>query len=246
MSIIRKTVFALVVLVTFSIVPKVSAHRPDVGNDTGVTTIPDPLTSYAYYRQFDGSEPIHVYAFHGKAGQFFHAGINIPKITGLKSYQVEMALLGPGLPSLEQGKPPESRSESEHLDHDHDHPSVSIPLPADLNLDGLGGVIVESQAGEDFFEPFTQTNYWGRQSIDLTLPESGKYTLLVWNSAGENGKYVLDTGTKEVFGTADILRFPIWWLNTRLYFEQGPQLIGFASLLAFGLIGMVVYRIRKR
>jgi hypothetical protein len=245
---IRKALFFLAFLVMCFLVPTVSAHRPDEGNDIGVTLIPDATTSYAYYRQFDRSELVHVYAIEEQAGQFFHAGINIPQIKGLESYQVEFALLGPGLPPLgvDLETSPETHLESELVGHDHNQTSGNIPLPADLKLDRLGGLIVESQESEDFFEPFTQTRYWGRQVLELNLPESGKYYLLVWNSAGDDGKYVLDTGTQEVFSPADILRFPVWWLNTRLYFEQGLGSISVASLLVFGILGIVVYRVHKK
>lgn len=250
MNMIQKTLFFLAFLATFFLVPSVSAHRPNEGNDTGVTLIPDATTSYAYYRQFDGSELVHVYAFEGQAGQLLHAGINIPQIKGLENYQVELALLGPGLPplgfGLDQKTSPETHSESELVRHDHKQTSGNIPIPGDLNLDRFGGLIVESQEGEDFLEPFTQTRYWGRQDLELNLPESGKYYLLVWNSDGDDGKYVLDTGTQEVFSPADILRFPVWWINTRLYFEQDLGLISVASLLVFGILGIVVYRVRKK
>ena len=89
---------------------------------------------------------------------------------------------------------------------------------------------------EGYSEPFTQTEYWGRQELDIDLPESGEYTLLVWNPDGQPGKYVLDTGREEVFGLSDVLRMPVWWVRARLYFEQGIVLallgLGFITALA--------------
>lgn len=244
---IRRFTFILGLLAMFFIVPVASAHRPEEGVDTGLTLIPDPNTSFAYYRQLDSAADVHTYTFEGQAGQFFHVGINIPQIRGLEDFHVTMALLGPGLPA--QGSSEQksaSHSHSDSADEHHEHGESSISLPAGFDALGYNGIIVENQVGEDFFEPFTQTRYWGRQQIDLDLPESGTYTLVIWNPEGEFGKYVLDTGTEEVFGPADLLRFPIWWLNTRLYFEQGPSLAGVASLLFFGIAGMVIYRVRKK
>ena len=237
------------IFLMFSIVPIASAHRPDEGNEAGVTAIPNPNTSFAYYRQIDSASPIHLYSFDGQAGGFFHAGINIPQLARLEDYQVSLALLGPGLPQLDESNESiesHSPTKAEPAAHEHETRSSILPLPAGYNLEQLGGLVLDSSPGEDFFEPFTQTRYWGRQVLELDLPETGKYYLLVWNPEGKEGKYVLDTGTKEVFGPGDLLRFPLWWLNTRLYFEQGPSLIGVASLLIFGIVGIVVYRARKK
>ena len=246
MIIFRRFTFILALLAMFFIVPVASAHRPEEGVDVGLTLIPDPTTSFAYYRQLDSSVDVHKYTFEGQAGQFFHAGINIPQISGLEDFRVTMALLGPGLPVLDSSEQDSaSHSHSDSTDQYHEHNESTITLPDVFNTDGYNGMIIENLPGEDFFEPFTQTHYWGRQQIDLHLPQSGTYKLVIWNLEGELGKYVLDTGTKEVFGPTDLLRFPIWWLNTRLYFEQGPSLVGVTSLLFFGIAGMVVYRVRK-
>jgi hypothetical protein len=247
MLIIRRFTFFLGLLAMFFIVPSAFAHRPEQGAQSGATFIPDPSTSFAYYRQLDGTQNAHAYTFEGQADQFFHAGINIPQISGLEDYQVAMALLGPGLPALSDSEMDStSHSQLGSTGRHHQHIESTISLPEKFTTLADGGIILASQAGEDFFEPFTQTRYWGRQQLDLTLPESGTYTLVIWNPEGQTGKYVLDTGTEEVFGPTDLFRFPIWWLNTRLYFEQGPSLIGAASLLFFGIAGMVVYRVRKK
>lgn len=233
----------------FFIVPAASAHRPEEGNEAGNTVIPDANTSFAYYRQIDSTSPIHFYSFEGQAGQFFHAGINIPQIQGLEDYQVSLALLGPGLPNLEVNEKDfefNSHNEPDLPENPHGETFTDIPLPAELSEHQLGGLIVEGKLGEDFFEPFTQTSYWGRQELDLDLPETGKYYLIVWNPEGKEGKYVLDTGTREVFGPTDLFRFPIWWLNTRLYFEQGPSLALAGSFIFFGMVGIVIYRVRKK
>jgi hypothetical protein len=244
---VRRLVLILGLLAMFFVVPVASAHRPEEGVDAGSTLIPDPTTSFAYYRQLDNPVDVHTYTFEGQVDQFFHAGINIPQIRGLGEFRVTLALLGPGFPEIsssEQESAPHSHSDSG--DEHHEHGESIASLPDGFALLGNNGIIIENQAGEDFFEPFTQTRYWGRQQIDLNLPESGTYTLVIWNPDGESGKYVLDTGTEEVFGPADLLRFPIWWFNTRLYFEQGPSLAGAASVLFFGIAGMVAYRVRKK
>jgi hypothetical protein len=180
-------------------------------------------------------------------GRRFHAGINIPQLERLEGYGVSLALLGPGLPSV-TGEGEHSRTADDAHNHGaavHENGLELSSLVAGLALEVDGGLLVETETSEDFFEPFTQTRYWGRQTIDLELPSSGKYYLVVWQPEGETGKYVLDTGRDEVFGLADFVRFPIWWINTRVYFEQTPQLVGGSVLLMAGAAALVVYRRRR-
>jgi hypothetical protein len=230
----------------FVAVPDVHAHRPEPGSAAGITRIPDPTTSYAYYRQLRAPDEIHVYQVEVEAGQFFHAGINVPQIEGLEDYGVTLALIGPGLPRLAQDQVPFHTVDAAKGHGESSHRDAPLPdaLLADLQSGASGGLVVESVASEEFYEPFTQTRYWGRQRLDLELPTGGIYYLLVWNPDGASGKYVLDTGAQEVFGPADLLRFPLWWLQTRIYFEQLPHIIGTLMLLFSGGLGLIVYRRR--
>jgi hypothetical protein len=97
----------------------------------------------------------------------------------------------------------------------------------------------------DFFEPFTQTKYWGRQQIDLSLPANGAYYLLVWQPDGQPGKYVLDTGYEEVFQLADLIRFPVWWLRVHIFFGHGPVL-ALAGALIFLAVALLILRGRMQ
>ena len=122
---------------------------------------------------------------------------------------MSVAIFGEGLPQLEESqKPPQ-------------HP------------EDLGGVILATTTSEDFFEPFTQTNYWGRQNFDIELPQTGTYYIVVWHPEGVPGKYVMDTGTAEVFGPGDIFNFPVWWVQVHVFFGHGPYLIaGLLTILS--------------
>jgi hypothetical protein len=244
----KTLVYTICLLAVLFVTPIAYAHRPGEDNLDGLTEIPDPEISFAYYRQLDSSSPMDVYSFEGQGGQFFHAGINIPQLSGLENYQVNIALLGPGFPPLDSA----IRSQDTHAhggpnpeDHVEEILLADLPIPSDINLEQIGGLFVANQDGEDFFEPFTQTRYWGRQELDINLPEDGRYYLLVWNPEGAEGKYVLATGTQEVFEPADLLRFPIWWLNTRLYFEQGHLILIVASIFFTSVIAVGVYRWKK-
>jgi hypothetical protein len=196
------------------------AHRPVWGEDLGVTKIENLSTSFAFYREFK-TEKVHVYSFEGQAGQSLHAGIQIPAIKGLEEYSVSMAILGPGFPEVDEALLP------------LDHP------------ENLGAMLFPSETTSDFFEPFTQTNYWGRQRADITLPADGTYYILIWNPEGKPGKYVMDSGRAEIFGPQDLFLFPIWWLQTRIYFGQGPYLALIGLSIVAVIAGLFIRRQRS-
>ena len=221
------------------------AHRPVGTNENGITTIPDATTSYAYYEALEEAGVVDVYEVSGEVGQFFHVGINIPQIEGLESYGVTLALLGPGLPALDSAALP-------IVPHDHPedigmhlHEEDGSAWLGELALSDLQGIVVASEQSEDFFEPFTQTRYWGRQELQLDLPATGSYYLLIWHPRGMAGKYVMDTGRAEVFGLGDLFRFPVWWVQTHLYFEHAGQLVLGAALLLL-VLALILPRRRRR
>ena len=165
--------------------PVAQAHKPVFGELGGVIQIPDIVNSYAYYQTIDSSTQVDTFTFDAEAGQHLHAGINIPAISGLEDFNVNLVLLGPGLPPIHASDLPDGTS----LGPDNEF------RPA---CEGTGyGMVVPPAAGDDFFEPFTQTSYWGRQTLETDLPESGTYTLIVNSADLQTGKYVLDTGETE-------------------------------------------------
>ena len=203
-------ILMILTFVVFAFTPLISAsaHQPVWGED-GIITISNLVTSYAFYRDLP-ADKVDVYTFEGKAGQSLHAGMQIPAIKGLENYTVTMALFGPGLPEA-----------------DHDQ------LPAEHPED-LGALIFQTAKGEDFFESFTQTTYWGRQSIETTLPEDGIYYLIVWQPENIAGKYVMDTGSTESFGPDALFLFPVWWIRVHLFFDHGVYLLAGAIILTAG------------
>lgn len=211
----------LTLLILLAITPDALAHRPFWDDkEAEIIKIPELSTSFALYRDIETPEQVDVYELEATAGQELYAGINIPAITGLEDYTVTIALVGPELPPASEDA------------------AIPYDIPADL-----GVIIFPSQTSEDFYEPFTQTNYWGRQRIQMDFPASGTYYLLIWNPDQHTGKYVLDTGRAEVFGPADILRFPVWWVRVHAYFGHTPYML--AGLLpALILIAGLAYRRR--
>ena len=195
-----------------------AAHRPigDTGEDT--IRLPNITTSFVVYRNLQRADQIDRFAFHADGGEKLHVGINIPAIRGLETYGVSVAIVGPGLDGVDLELLP-----------------VAAP-------EGSGTMIIPSRVGDEFFEPFTQTSYWGRQQADIHIPQSGEYVILVWSPDGQAGKYVIDTGTQEVFGLDDLLRFPMWWLRVHHYFGHTPYLI---ALVISGIATFVVLAIRR-
>jgi hypothetical protein len=198
----------------------VSAHKPIWGEENGIIEIPDLVTSYAFYRDLP-SDKVDAYYFEGKAGQQFNFGVQIPDLASLQNYEVTVVLFGPGLPEADKSQLPP------------DHP------------EDLGALIFPSTSTEDFFEAFTQTNYLGRQKISTTLPADGDYYLIVWQPEGFAGKYVLDSGRAENFTPGDLFLFPIWWIQVRAYFGQGPALLAIASVILLAGITIVLRRRKK-
>jgi len=202
--------------ILFAVPIPAQAHRPMWGDTLGPVEIEDITVSYAFYQQLKADE-IDVFYFEGNQGQSFHAGIQIPDLARYKDYSVSLALFGPDLPQPDEAMlPPE-------------HP------------EDLGALIALSEGSEDFFEPFTQTNFLGRQSLNTTLPADGQYYILVWHPSEESGKYVMDVGRKEVFSLIDLFIFPIWWLRVHWYFEHYIAIITIAILTAL-IISVFVFR----
>lgn len=177
------------------VVPNAWAHIPQWGDPGEENRLEDIDVSVAYYQQLAAGDQVDIFSFTGVAGQHLHVGVNIPAIDGLDDYGISIALLGPGLPSDDFGLLPSSYPEAP------------------------GAVVYPTTTGDDFFEPFTQTRYWGRQGIELELPADGTYYVLAWHPQGSPGKYVIDFGREESFGLTELLRLPYWWVRVHLFFR---------------------------
>lgn len=242
-----KLIFITTILFLMMPASTASAHRPDKGKDEGITQISDPEVSFAFYRTFDAPGQVHFYEFNGTKGRPFHAGINIPQLARLKDYAVNLALIGPGLSMLDtrsDSQPFGFAWPSSQSDQYAGEQFSPFRLADEIDLSHMGAVVEPNQANGEFFEPFTITRYWTRQEINLTLPESGTYYLVVWNASGQPGKYVMDTGRLEVFSPADLFNFPVWFVQTHIYFENYILLAGVP--LAALLIITAWYTRRRR
>ncbi len=183
---------------------RVHAHRPMPGNPGGVVELPDAELSYAFYQELTRPDQVDYYRVTVQPGARIQASINIPHLPELADYGVSLALVGPDLPDLDPAQLPAS----------------ALSRLGDAAAHGL---VLPSRVSDGFYEPFTQTRYYGRQRLNTLAPAGGTYTLLVWHPQGLPGKYVFSTGYRERFGPADLVRFPGWWVNVHRYYGDAPR-----------------------
>ncbi len=156
-----------------------SAHRPYFEEQDIVASAPwiikDPTISTVVYATLDSAADVDYYAFDGRTGQRILLEMTIPQIEGQANFAPTIALLGPGL--------------------------GQAALPAQVERpSGAGGTLVMAPpagAAETFFEPFSRTSYWERQSQRVALPADGRYTVAIWNPTGDTGRYGFVIGDKE-------------------------------------------------
>ena len=128
------------------------------------------------------------YSFDANAGDSFYASIVIPKIIGLDDYSPTMILLTP------------------------QPDNISTPFTQQKFL------YEGNFPGFEFYEPFGQVTYWERQQVNLILPISGTYVIVVSDEKNQQGKYILAIGTIEDFTGEDIfLLLPKSWVDTKLF-----------------------------
>ena len=211
----------LALLALILVTAPAQAHRPVWGEELGPIEVDDFSISYAFYQELQSGE-MDVFYFEAAAGDRLNAGIQIPDIPALREYGVTMALFGPGLPDVDESLLPQ------------EHP------------EGLGALLVPSEISEDFFEPFTQTNYWGRQRIEMSLPETGTYYLLVWQPENKAGKYVIDIGYKEEFSISDLFVFPIWWTRAQFFHEHTATVVSLYGLITIAAGWFIYRRVRSK
>ena len=168
----------LIVLLLFATALPASAHRPYFEDKDIVAAAPwridDPTISTVVYATLDSQRDVDYYVFDGKKGQRILFEITIPQIEGQDDFAPTLALMGPGLPA---GTLPSQVTQPSRTGAQVIAPS---PGPAD-----------------SFYEPFSRTSYWERQSQRITLPAKGRYVVAVWHPQGELGRYGFVIGDKE-------------------------------------------------
>ena len=199
------------------------AHKPIQSdgmntNFENALRIPDHKISWAIYEELEPSQT-KFYIFDAEKGDSLYASIVIPKIEKYENYKPELSIIGEGI-----------KANSIH--------SIKQSIPQ-------GGIISYKFDGDipssEFYEPFTQTTYWERQEIRITIPTDGEYYLAVSDWQNVHGKYSLAVGEIEDFSIIDFFTtLPLAWFQTKLFFENYPIVIVvsgiFVALFSFPII----------
>ncbi len=196
-----------------------SAHVPiyESGGPSMATAlpIPDPSVSYATYAEFkeDRLTETQFYSIDVSAGHNQYIELDVP--SEYRMFTPILILIGPGLAG-----PDESTS--------------YLLSRLELNLTSGYGAKSWNFSGpldEEEFEPFTQVTLLKRQSLNVTLPESGIYYIAVARVIDTHGlaliavmdaKYILVTGTEEKFTIVDYVLIPYDWVKGHLFWNENP------------------------
>ena len=172
---------ALAVLLLLAAAVSAFAHRPYFEEDDiragKPWVIDNPTISTVIYATLQNPCDVDYYAFDGRAGQSILLELTIPQISGQEDFAPNLALMGPGLPATKL--------------------PARVARPAKT-----GGLLLPPPPGpaETFFEPFSRTSYWERQSQRVTLPQDGRYVVAVWHPDRQLGRYGFVIGDREVPG----------------------------------------------
>ncbi len=186
--------------------------------------IPDHKISWAIYEDLESRDTM-FYFFEGKKGDSVYSQIVIPKMEKLEYFSPSLVIIGPGIP----------------IDNTID------TLPFEI-IQGTGAAIFDYNGpipSEEFYEPFGQVTYWERQEIEIRLPESGIFYLVVYDANQQSGKYSLAVGKIEDFSVIDFFYLlPVSWFETKIFFEDYFSAM-VPIIVIIGIILMVIY-LKKR
>lgn len=194
-------VFAVALSLVLLVSTVASAHTPiflPPRSEAGVAVrgaITDPERSWAIYGQLPAGKAADVIPVVARQGQKLTLQTLVPLREELEEFRPRVVLLGPGLP----GKAP-------------------ADLPVELEP-GEGALVLPEPAEPGTFdEPFTRTQYWTYGEEKGQYPADGTYRLVVYDPAGQGGRYTVALGDKEVWGARDLLSFPATLYRVRSWF----------------------------
>ncbi len=208
----------------------VFAHKPvSIGgifpSFESALLVTDIDVSQVVYSPLSPSNPHLWLVLQASAGDRLDVSLGIPVLDRLGDYRPQLAVLGPGLPSI----------------------ALDFATP-----DGVGGVVFQSAAiaaPRFFHEPFTGTDSWILLEDTVVLPETGTYYVVAWPAGEQTDKLWVAIGTREQFGWRDFLSFPAIIRDARAFHEVGDKPHALATLsklvflgLAAALIGWLAFK----
>lgn len=217
-------IMTLALMIIFGISITTMAHKPVNVNYPATKESPilieDHQISWAAYTELKREKEVDYFRFEAKENEEIYANLLIPKLERLKDFNPTIALIGPGLPK--------------------EYEIENIKLDIDKNE----GIIVKrytDQTLETYYEPFTQTKYYVKQTLTKKAPASGTYYLVVFNEKNEVGKYVFAIGHKEKWKTSEIIKLPKTWWATRIFMEKEKST--YAITVGVGIVGLYLLSI---
>jgi len=220
-------IITLILVFIFFISITIGAHKPVNVNYPATKRSPilieDHQISWAAYTELENKKEVDYFRFEVKKGEEIYANLLIPAVDRLTDFNPTIALIGVGLPK------------------EYEIKNVK------LDLDENEGVIIKrykAQTHETFFEPFTQTKYYVKQTLTKKAPTSGIYYLAVFDENNKVGKYVFAIGRKEKWKATEIIKLPKTWWDTRIFMEKEKST--YAITIGLGVVGLYVLSILFR
>ena len=214
----RRKVFLNFVLMMLVFITTVYAHKPifetkDISFGKPIT-IKDHTISYAVYGSLERIDDVDFVKFYGKKGEPLFIQMTIPIIKGNEDFSPSFALMGKGIKGSDE---------------------VPFDVP-----DDFGVIVVKPSPKEYFYEKFTQTKYYIRQTLKGEIPEDGDYYVAVF-SDGQKGKYSLAVGEKEKFTILDWIKMPLIYIVVKYFFNPVATVITLIIIIA-----IIFYLIRRK
>jgi hypothetical protein len=203
------------------------AHRPDAiggmfDGPAEAVRVTDPDISQVVYGDMPVARPSLWVGIAVAAATDLYVQLGVPAIERLRTFRPQMAIVGPGLPSL----------------------ALPFAVPS-----GMGGILVVTSSVADgafLHEPVTNTDSWVLGEASVHVFAAGTYYVVVWSSSIVDGKAWVAVGQREAFGWKDIMTLPKTINAVRAFHEVGldQRLVTTGKLLflvavAFAIAGLV-------
>lgn len=175
-------------------------HQPIISDGSATSaasaiSLGDVDVSKVVYYEVTPDAPRLWMTFEGTEVQQLYVQLGLPASERLASYRPSVAVLGPGLPSI----------------------NLPFEIPA-----GLGGILLSCGDVTDptvFDEPFSSTRSWILLEKDTTLAKAGTYFIVAFDPAGQPGKFWVATGREEKFSLDEIGQLPGLLQQVRAFHE---------------------------
>ena len=217
------------------------------------TEISDHSLSRVVYDTLHEDEP-HYFVFESKGGEVFFGEIVIPAFPTLTYFEPNFAIISSDDTIRKIQNQVTGSNAPCNLDHtmsDGCFYKVHTNFPYNLPI-GLDALVFENIAdlqSEKFFEPFSMTEYYQRQTVSFDLYDD-KYYMVVFEkpNSPENsdGRFALAFGYVEDWSPIDfVTTFPYSVISANLFFENYGG-ASFWILLYVGLPLSIIYGIRQK